>query len=62
MSRWCETCTRKPYDSCDSSCPVFGSDFVRLAEKLHEQSFMLGYLRETNPMAYYQVYDAMLKC
>ena len=53
MSRWCETCTRKPYDSCDSSCPVFGLDFVELAEKLHEQSFMLEYLRETNPMAYY---------
>ena len=61
MSRWCETCTRKPYDSCDSSCPVFGLDFVRLAEKLHEQSFMMEYLRETNPMAYYRVYDAMLK-
>lgn len=32
MSQWCTTCYRRPYRSCDSSCPVFGKDHDELAE------------------------------
>lgn len=33
MSKWCNRCTRTPYRSCDSDCPIFGLDFEDLADK-----------------------------
>ena len=33
MSKWCNRCTRDPYEGCDKDCPIFGLDFEDLAEK-----------------------------
>lgn len=38
MSKWCKTCYRneiaREYESCDRSCPVFGTDFEDLAKRV----------------------------
>lgn len=38
MSKWCNTCYRNEatggYESCDKSCPVFGTDFEDLAKRV----------------------------
>ena len=44
MSKWCDTCYKEPYQSCDESCPVFGLRLDGLAKKYFEKIEEANYI------------------